>query len=318
MPRKVFVATTSFGLPTDTSLQRNLDLGDALVDAAGSCHADVVCLPEVYPRTGLPGVRTRELAETVPGPVFDRLAAKARQYGMYVIAGLPENRDGQLINTAVIIDRQGRLVGQYDKVHPTIGEIENGIVPGQKVQVFETDFGRVGLAICYDIGWPAVWDELGALGAEIVFWPSAYDGGFPLQTYAWRNFYYVVSSVWSYHSRVIDITGQPLTSTSRFSRLATLEIDLEKQVFHTDQNASKLLDMTTRLGRRVTMETFTEEHVFTVQSNDQSLSVADIIKEFGLEPFRAYHARAEQVQDQARSTSAMGPHGTAALAARSR
>jgi predicted amidohydrolase len=301
MPRKIVVATGSFGLPANTTYTSNLDLGYALLDAAGSANADIVCLPETYPRCTLPSSQSADVAQTIPGPVFDDLCARAQKYRMYVVAGLTERRDGQLINTAVLIDRDGRFIGQYDKIHPTIGEIESGIVPADVVKVFDLDFGRVGVAICYDIGWPGVWDELGRLGAEVVFWPSAYDGGFPLQTYAWRNFYYVVSSVWSFHSRIIDITGQHLASTSRFSRLVHAEIDLEKQVFHTDQNAAKLLELTTRFGQRISVESFTEEHIFTLQSNDPSTSVAEIAREFGLEPFREYHRRAEAVQDEARA-----------------
>ena len=50
--------------------------------------------------------------------------------------------------------------------------------------VVETDFGRMGLAICYDIGWPDLWAQLAEQGAELVVWPSAYGGGLPLQAYA--------------------------------------------------------------------------------------------------------------------------------------
>jgi predicted amidohydrolase len=303
MPRKIVVATASFGLPANSTAQRNLELAYALLDAAGSSNPDVVCLPETFSRCALPGSCSAELAEPIPGPVFDALCAKARRHRTYVVAGLTERRDDQLVNTAVLIGRDGSLVGQYDKIHPTIGEVESGIVPADMVKVFDLDVGRVGIAICFDIGWPAVWDELGRLGAEIVFWPSAYDGGFPLQTYAWRNSYYVVSSVWSFHSRIIDITGQHLASTSRFSRLVSADIDLEKRLFHTDQNANRLLELTARFGRRITVESFTEEHIFTLQSNDPSTTVEQIARDFGLEPFREYHRRSEAVQDEARAAA---------------
>ncbi len=300
MPRKILVATTSLGMPGSTGRRSSRDYGFELLDAAGSLHPDLVCLPEEFAVADRPSGQRGDGAEPIPGPTFDTLAAKARQYQTYVVAGLLERRADQLINTACMIDRRGHLVGQYDKIHPTIDEVASGIVPGDTVKVFETDFGRLGVAICYDIGWPAVWDELGALGAELVVWPSAYGGGFPLQTYAWRNFYHVVSAVWSFHSRIIDVTGQIVASTSRFTGLASAEIDLDKEVFHTDRNAAKLLEMQTRLGNRIALNPLTEEHVFTLQSNDPTLSVAEIVREFELEPFRAYHKRAERIQDEAR------------------
>ena len=77
-------------------------------------------------------------------------------------------------------------------------------------KVFDLDIGRIGVLICFDIQWPKEWATLGEMGAEIVFWPSAYDGGFPLQARAWDHHYYVVSAVKSTRARIIDITGEIL------------------------------------------------------------------------------------------------------------
>ncbi len=314
MPRKIVVTTTSWGLPGGGDPARNLTLAESLLDAAGSQRPDLVCLPETFPHIGVPSARASDSAETIPGPTFDLLAGKARQYGMNVVGGLFELRGEQIFNTACVIDRQGHLIGQYDKVHPTINEISGGVMPGVRPLVFDTDIGRIGVAICYDIGWPDIWSELDRLGAELVVWPSAYDGGFPLQTYAWRHFYYIVTSVWSYHSRILDVTGEILDSTSRFSRLVTQEIDLEKQVFHTDGHTLKLLEMATHLGRRVSLHACTEEHIFTLASNDPTLSVERIVHDFGLESFRVYHRRAERVQEAARDAAARAGASPRALA----
>ena len=56
----------------------------------------------------------------------------------------------------MLLDRQGKLVGYYDKTFPTIGEIEEGILPGHGAVVFDTDFGRVGAMICFDFNFPEV------------------------------------------------------------------------------------------------------------------------------------------------------------------
>ncbi|MEA3345852.1 MAG: hypothetical protein U9Q78_06375 [Chloroflexota bacterium] len=82
------------------------------------------------------------------------------------------------------------------------------MTPGSEAKVFETDFGRLGILICFpacadrDISWPEEWAELKRRGAEIIFcphligyrWPSAYNGGFPLQVYAFLHSYYVISA----------------------------------------------------------------------------------------------------------------------------
>lgn len=301
MPRKVRVATASLFSPGPRTADQNRADAVAYVRAAGQDGADLVCLPE----TLLQAWTARELrpiVEPIPGPTFDALAEAARAGRTNVVAGLCERRDGQNYNVAVAIDRDGRLVGRYEKIHPTIGECrDQRIVPGQGSGVVDLDFGRVGLAVCYDIGWPAVWQALAAERAELVVWPSAYDGGFPLQAYAWTHFYYVVSSVWGQHSKVIDLTGRVLASTSRWSRLASATIDLEKQVFHVDDQYDKLQAIQLRYGPRVGAVGYSEENVFTLESNDPDLPLAEIAREYGLETFRQYHARAERVQDESRA-----------------
>jgi predicted amidohydrolase len=254
----------------------------------------------------------------VPGPAFDALAERARRWHTYVVAGLAERRDGRWYNTAVLIDRQGHLAGQYDKLRPTDYEIAGGVVPGGALPIFETDFGRVGIQICYDIGWPATWDALGAAGAEVVVWPSAYDGGFPLQTYAWRNQYYVVSSVWTHFAHLYDLTGRTLAATTRATRLVAQQVDLEKTLFHTDNNLAKLPAIRAALGRDAEIVHYSEENYFTLESHDPAWPVTRIAREYEMETYREYHARATREQDAARGAPALlhPPVTNGAVAAR--
>jgi predicted amidohydrolase len=309
MPRKIWVATTSWGSGAGRTKERNVETALALLDEAAAVRPDLVCLPEEFPIIGVPREERRALLEPIPGPTFDALAERARRHGTYVVAGLGELRDGRRYNTAVLIDGQGHLVGQYDKVRPTDYEIAAGVTPGGEIPVFETDFGRLGVQVCYDIGWPANWDELGAQGAELVVWPSAYDGGFPLQTYAWRHQYYVVSSVWTHFARVIDLTGDVLAATTRSTRLVTRQIDLEKALFHTDYNLAKLAAIRRKLGRDVEIVQCSDENYFTLESHHPDWPVARIAREWEMETFREYHARATAVQDEARG-AAVAPQPT--------
>ena len=175
-------------------------------------------------------------------------------------------------------------------------------MPGDALPVFGTDFGRVGIQICYDIGWPATLGRLGAAGAEVVVWPSAYDGGFPLQTYAWRNQYYVASSVWTHFAHLYDITGRSLAATTRSTRLVAQQVDLEKTLFHTDDNLAKLPAIRAALGRAVEVVRYSEENYFTLECRDPAWPVARIAREFQMETHREYHARATRVQDAARGS----------------
>ena len=301
MPRKVRVATTSFYRRGEQTVADNLELAVALVEAAAADRADLVCLPETFLEVGIPRDQV-PIAEPIPGPAFEALSALAARHELWIVAPYSVvDEVGTIKNTAAVIGRHGELVERYDKIHPTIKECEQRrITPGAAVSVVETDFGRLGLAICYDIGWPAQWAALAEQGAELIVWPSAYDGGFPLTAYAWLHSYYVVSSVHTEHSRIIDITGQVVASTSRWHRLATATIDLEKELFHIDDQVEKLFRVQQELGHRAEVRALTEEHVFTLESHDPEWPVARIKAHFGLENFRDYHARAQGVQDRHR------------------
>src|SRR5206468_4453705 len=147
--------------------QDNLQLGLQLLDAAGKQGADFACLPEGFVAAGIPGERLKEIAEPIPGPAFDAVADCARRYGMYVVAGFHTKIDGLMYNLAALIDRSGELVGIYAKNHPTEGEIACGVTPVGEVPVFKTDFGRVGLGICFDVNWQPFWQELEEKGADL-------------------------------------------------------------------------------------------------------------------------------------------------------
>jgi len=256
--------------------------GLALVDAAGAQHADLICLPETFAASGLPSARIRDVAEPIDGPSFAALSARARANRTNLVAGAFLKRAGRIENVAVLFGRDGELIGTYAKRHPTEGEIESGVTPGNAVGLFDTDIGRIGLAICFDLNWRQLWTAMKAGGADIVGWISAYEGGFPLQAYASLHDFVVVSAVQSYTGKIIDRSGRILTATSRWGRLVSVKLDLDQRWFHTDGQAEKLLAVQARYGDRLPVETRGEEHLFFISRLDPSLSLDVIVKEFGL------------------------------------
>jgi hypothetical protein len=241
----------------------------------------------------------------VPGETADALAAAARRHKLWVVAGFTvQLADGSVENSALVFSRDGNLAGRYSKVYPTIGECRTtGITPGAAPGIVDTDFGRLGLAICFDVGYPEYWRQLKEEGAELVVWPSAYDGGFSLQSYAWTHGYHIVSAVRTPHAKVIDISGQVLASTSRWHRLATTTIDLEKELFHVAVclgQHERLFRLQEELGPRVTVRGFSEEHVVTVESNDPDWPLARIKERYGLLNFDEYHEASRVVHAEYR------------------
>ena len=304
MTRKIWVATTTFRGSDGTTVEANIEAARHLLDAASAKRPDVICLPETFTAHSVRYEHALEVAEPVPGPTTDMAAEIARRNSVYIVCPLLENRDGRVYNSAVIIDRRGHILGIYEKIHPVTTtadytELEHGVIPGSAVKVFETDFGRVGVLICFDINWPGEWLELKRRGAEIVFWPSAYDGGFPLQVYAYIHSYYVVSATPGI-ARIIDKTGEVLARTGRAIPISNAQIDLEKQLLHTDFNAAQMESLRSLYGRDVTVRHTHDEALITIESSRDGLAVHKIIEEAKLERLGDYVARNERLQDALR------------------
>jgi beta-ureidopropionase len=300
MPRKIWVSTTTFRGAANATVEENTQAAQSLLEAACAVRPDIMCLPEVFASAGVAYEKAAEVAQPVPGPVTDMAADVARRHATYVICPLLEARDGRVYNSAVLIDRRGQIAGVYEKVHPVTSSsdyttLERGVVPGSEAKVFQTDFGRLGILICFDINWPQEWSELKRQGAEIVFWPSAYAGGFPLQVYAFLHGYYVISSTHS-DARIIDVTGEILERAGRASPIVSAQLDLEKEIFHGDFNWAQIEPLRARYGRDVAVRAYHDEALMTVESRREDLTVAEIIDEMGLERLPDYLARNEEAQ----------------------
>lgn len=296
MPRKVNIISTCFneeriqGCSPQDNLQRAMNMLDAFTEL----QPDLICFPEVFL---LSGVDHHASSDELTQQTYHALSNQAKRLNSYIIASVHEWKDGNKYVAAWLFDRDGKQAGRYLKYCPTDYEMKrDGITPGHEVPVFDTDFGKIGIAICFDIGYPEIWRTLKAKGAELVVWPSAYDGGFPLEAHAWLNAYYVISSVRTNHSKVIDKTGRVLASTSKWTGWTTQTIDLDKEIFHIDHQYDKLLDIQSRLGSKVLIESFSQENIFTIESNDQAWPMARIKEEFKLETYKEYHQRSEHAQ----------------------
>jgi deaminated glutathione amidase len=153
---------------------------EALVSAAAHGGADLAALPEVFPYRG-PSRRHREIAEVVPGPTSDLLSSLARRHRLWVLGGSIVERDGpRVFNTSLLFDRSGEQVARYRKIHmfdvdlPDVAPVRESATfsAGEEIVTAETEFGRVGLSICYDVRFPELYRALAARGSELLFVPS--------------------------------------------------------------------------------------------------------------------------------------------------
>ncbi len=306
MSRKVWVSTTAFHYSGGPTVQANIDKAARLIDLAALNRPDIVCLPETFGYVNVPHERAEQVAEPIPGPTTEMAIDRARKHGTNVICPVLQKLDGRVYNSAVVIDRDGQILGTYDKLHPVttsfdFTEFESGVTPGREPKVFDLDFGRIGILICFDIQCACEWARLAEMGAEIVFWASAYDGGFHLRAMAWDYHYYVVSAVLSSHAGIIDMTGEVLAQTESPQAVVGREINLEKKAFHTDFNGSQIPAIRQKYGRDVTIHRYHQEGVMTVESNRPGLTIRDLMAEFDLESIPDYVARHERAESFTRA-----------------
>lgn len=168
--RVVKIASSSAWPKYPSTVEKNLQFYSGMVDRAGARGADIICLGEGITLVST-GKSYSEVAETIPGPTSKTLGEAAKRAGTYVIAGIYEKEGSLIYNTAILIGRDGNIAGKYRKTHLPQTEVEGGLTPGDTYPVFKTDFGTVGIEICYDNFFPEVARNLMLNGAEIVFCP---------------------------------------------------------------------------------------------------------------------------------------------------
>ncbi len=233
-PRKVKIGTV-YLRPRGSTRENNLKLWCERIDAAGKLGLDIVCLGETITRVGT-NASLEEAAEPIPGPATRQLAQAAAKNNIWVVAGLTERAGDIIYNTAVLLDRRGQLAGTYRKTHLPREEWKTGVRPGHEYPVFDTDFGRIAIQICYDWFFPEPAAIFALQGAEIIFAPTwgntlpdeagMVHGETVFRVRARDNGVYMVPSVYDGSSLVIDPMGRILASNAGRDGVFWAQVDL--------------------------------------------------------------------------------------------
>jgi predicted amidohydrolase len=158
--------------------EANLQKIEKLTFKANEQGANIVIFPEMSLTGYVVRDQSYELAETIPGPSVERIEALAKKTEMHIIFGMPElseKAQATVFNTAVLVGPQG-LIGKYRKMYlPThsVFEEKRYFRPGYEPAAFQTDFGNIGLCICYDIFFPEVIRLSRLKGAQLIVCISA-------------------------------------------------------------------------------------------------------------------------------------------------
>jgi predicted amidohydrolase len=239
-------------------LHANLDLAGQLIDKAVQKKAKLIVLPELFNTGYRVEDRDTELAEKIPGYTTNWLEQIAKKHNVYLAAAILENSvtSGLIYDTAILVGPNG-LIGSYRKTH--LWNAENvRFTKGEDFPVFETPIGKIGLQICYEIGFPEGARTLALKGADIILYPSAFGEA---RKYAWdiasksralENGTFIIASnrtgternetVFGGCSRVVDPCGTVLVQTGNENDVIIAEIDL-KQVIEQRRTIPYLRDL---------------------------------------------------------------------------
>ena len=282
------------------------------MERAAAYQPDFVCFPEIALHQGVPTSRALPMAETLPGPTSDAVSAKARALKTHVIFCLIEREGDCCFNTAALIGRDGGLIGRYRKYNATGYEMKDGIRPGSDVPVWQTDAGRVGCAICFDLKFPQVGLALSRGRAQIVFWPSMFYGGRRLAAWAMDYGFHLVRCHAS-GSMIVDPTGAAiagegtpleLQSVAGTVRWTHTTMNADHRTYHIDFHREKIRAIEEEYGGAVTVQWNQPEGTFNLASNLADVTVDDIERRFELQDLRAYLDEADAMRRDVLGASA--------------
>ncbi|MGD9144337.1 MAG: carbon-nitrogen family hydrolase [Anaerolineae bacterium] len=153
--------------------EQNAAKAQSLAAQAAAQGADLLLLPELWP-TGYDLGRIEQYIAPLDSGHFALMASMAQTHGLYVAgSALETNPAGKPFNTAALYGPDGVRIGAYRKVHlwAPLGEVEY-MTPGADLPIFELPWGRVALAICYDLRFPELWRRYADARAQLVLIPA--------------------------------------------------------------------------------------------------------------------------------------------------
>ena len=169
------------------NVQANLDEAKKLIKIAVQQEAELIVLPENFAIMGMSETDKVAVAEQLgQGLIQDFLSAQAAKHGVWLVGGtvpIQSDEANKVYATCLLFNNQGEVVSRYDKIHlfdVTLEENDESYTesetttPGDEVVVTETPFGRLGLAICYDLRFPEMFRAMADAKVDICVLPSSF------------------------------------------------------------------------------------------------------------------------------------------------
>ena len=304
MARYVKVASVPLRIPDFSSKATDQHLSDFMVEIIRAQieevlpdQPDLIILPEVCDRpTGMSQEAVRAFYDARGDRTVQGLAQIARENHCYIAAGVVRDaEDGTRYNSCVMIDRQGNVMGYYDKNYVVPWETPvYGIMPGKDITVFDCDFGRVGAVICFDLNFEELRTKYREANCDLIVFPSHFDGGLLRNIFAHETGAYFVSCYAGSYSRsaAFDPLGYPVVASSNYYRSIVTTLNLDYKICHLDENRGKFAAAKKKYGSEVKIHDNGFIGTIILSSESSARTSDDLIQEFGIELREDYYARA--------------------------
>jgi len=176
--RPVKVAVLDEKPPKGSSMMDNCRFYVAEIEKlCAAAQPDAICFPEHFNTTNVEPLENPFGAISMDSEYMQLLSETAKRCNVNLIGSVVEDENGVIFNAGIVIDRAGKLIGKYHKTHMPLTEvIRAGRSRGEDLEVIQTDFGKIGILICWDYQFPDPIRELALKGAEFIFVPIAGEG----------------------------------------------------------------------------------------------------------------------------------------------
>lgn len=296
LPRKVIVGTVvqrfSGRYPgLDKRLAQLAEIIDRMAEGARKKYGrglDLAVLPEAAVTAGS-GRNVASGPVPFEGQVKDVFARKAREHRCYIVVPMSLLEDAKknlYSNAAILIGRQGEVAGIYRKVHAAVetgsDSLEDGVTPGKEAPVFDCDFGKVGIQICFDMEYDYGWSELARKGADLVAWPTASPQTAHPASRAMQYHYYIISSPHRDNASIFEPTGKITAQVRPPERVLVQELDLSYAILPWSSQLQQGEALRKKYGDQVGFRYYGEEDCGIFWSNDPHLTIGQMIRSAGL------------------------------------
>jgi len=258
-------------------------------------HPDLIVVPEACDRPGgFSDEKLRAYYEIRKDQVLEFFARTAKENNCYIVySAYRQMADGTRRNSSILIDRKGNIAGTYNKNHPTIGEIEGGTLCGSEAPIIECDFGRVAMAICFDLNFDELRLKYVKSKPDLIIFSSMYHGGLMQSYWAYSCRSHFVGAIAgrATPSEIRDPLGRVIASNTNYFDYAVATVNLDCALVHLDYNWDRLRKLKAKYGTKVKISDPGCLGAVLVASEHETVSVAQMIEEFELELLDDYFAR---------------------------